>query len=74
MSSDEREQEIEKINKMTQVEMARLWRFAPVGHKYYTDEKLFRVFEKRFKQLGGFTVEISKEIGWENSGHPIPSS
>lgn len=74
MSSAEREEEIEKINKMTQVQMARLWRFAPVGHKYYADPVLFRVFEKRFKQLGGFTVEISKEIGWENSGHPIPSS
>jgi len=27
--------EIEVINKMSQLEMARLWRFAPSGHKYF---------------------------------------
>ncbi len=65
MSTAAQEEEIEKINKMTQTEMARLWRFALIGHKYHADPVLFRAFEKRFKSLGGFTVEISKEIGWE---------
>jgi hypothetical protein len=25
---------------------------------------LFEYFNKRFKELGGFTPEISKKIGW----------
>ncbi len=59
------EETIEKINHMTQTEMARLWRFAPSGHPYFDSSKpFFRVFEKRFKKLGGFTPEISKAIGW----------
>ena len=54
------------IPTMTQEEMARLWRFAPSGHPVF-DAKypLFEMFEKRFKELGGFTPEISKKIGWE---------
>jgi len=57
--------EIEKINKMSQMEMARLHRFAPSGHPYFdTTLPYSEVFEKRFKELGGFTPEISKAIGW----------
>jgi len=57
--------EIEKINNMTQMEMARLQRFAPSGHKYFDSSKpYFEIFSERFKELGGFTPAISKEIGW----------
>ena len=58
-------EETVKIHSMSQLEMARLWRFAPVGHPYF-DSNLphYEVFNKRFKQLGGFNAEISKEIGW----------
>ncbi len=64
------EEEIEKhkkdIDSMSQVEMARLHRFAPVGHVYFrADLPLYGYFEKRFKELGGMTPQISKEIGWE---------
>ena len=56
---------INKINNMTQVEMARLWRFSPVGHPYFNDRLPFHeIFKKRFEKLGGFTPEISKRIGW----------
>lgn len=57
---------MERINNMPQVEMARLWRFAPSGHEYF-DKTLpfFEVFNKRFKDLGGFTPEISKRLGFE---------
>ena len=59
------EKEIEKINQMSQIEMASLWRFAPSGHPYFDKTKpFFKVFDKRFKQLGGFTPTISKSLGW----------
>ena len=62
---DEERKEIEKINNMSQREMASLWRFAKSGHPYFDSTKpFFEVFEKRFKSLGGFTPEISKSIGW----------
>jgi hypothetical protein len=61
----EQEQEIEKINNMTHYQMCELWRFAPVGHPYF-DRRLpyYEVFRKRlFEHFGGFTPEISKELG-----------
>jgi len=57
--------EIEKINQMSQIEMASLWRFAPCGHIYFDSSKpYFKVFSKRYEELGGMTPEISKAIGW----------
>ncbi len=54
-----------EIDEMSQVEMARLWRFAPSGHPYFqNDLPLSEYFNARFKKLGGFTASISKEIGW----------
>jgi len=59
------QREIDIINKMTQREMASLRRFAPSGHPYFDKRKAFwKVFEKRFKELGGMTPAISKSIGW----------
>ena len=63
------EQEIddwkEKIAAMNQVEMARLWRFAPSGHPCFDSRlPLFEIFQDRFKKLGGMTPGISKSIGW----------
>lgn len=58
------ENEIEKINKMTRIEMAKLYRFAPIGHKYFDmDLPYHEVFKQRFEDLGGFSPEISKAIG-----------
>lgn len=52
----------ERIDGMSQLEMARLWRFAPAGHPYFdADLPLFDYFEARFR---GFTPEISKALGW----------
>lgn len=57
------ETEIQKINNMSQAEMAQLWRFAPAGHQYFDNTlPYFEIFNKRFKELGGFTPKISKEI------------
>jgi len=58
--------EILKIKSMTREEMAQLWRFAPTGHPYFdTTLPYHTVFESRFKELGEFSPEISKNIGWE---------
>lgn len=60
-----KEEIIEEINNMSHEEMARLWRFAPSGSIYFDRTKPFyKIFEKRFKELGGMTPEISKKIGW----------
>lgn len=54
-----------EINKLSHEEMARLWRFAPVGHKYFDNGKPYaNYFEERFQKLGGMTPEISKHIGF----------
>ena len=55
---------MDRIHDISHVEMARLWRFAPSGHPYFdTSLPYFEVFKKRFDELGGFTPEISKQIG-----------
>lgn len=66
MELTKEEKEIEKINSMSHVEMCRMWRFASAGHPYFDMTKPFhKVFEERlFKHFGGFTPEISKEIGY----------
>ena len=57
------QQLIERIKEMSQMEMARLWRFAPAGHPYFDKRLPFdEVFKKRFAELGGFTG-ISKTLG-----------
>lgn len=62
----EQEAEIEKINRMSHEDMARLWRHAPSGHIYFDLSKpYYEIFEHRFfNELGGFSTEISKKIGW----------
>lgn len=55
-----------RIDQMSQMEMAELWRFAPAGHAYFDRTlPLFEHFDKRFAALGRFTPAISKTIGWE---------
>lgn len=55
---------IDKINNMTQLEMAYLYRFAPIGHIYFDISLPFNdIFMKKFNKLGGWAPEISKQIG-----------
>ena len=62
--TDEEQKTIDEINQMSQEQMASLWRFAPSGHPYFDSTKpFFKVFDKRFKELGGFTPAISKALG-----------
>ena len=53
------------INNLSQIECAKLHRFAPSGHMYFDSTlPLYKVFNARFESLGGMTPEISKAIGW----------
>ena len=62
--TDEEKETIKRINQMTQMQMASLWRSASSGHPYFdTTKPYFKVFDKRFAELGGFTPAISKAIG-----------
>lgn len=57
----------DKIDTLTRYEMCKMWRFAPSGHLYFRGDypELYDHFAKRLKELGGFTPEISKSLGWE---------
>ena len=51
-----------RIDAMTRTEMASLWWFAPAGDPLFAGET-GEYFQKRFKELGGFSPQISKDIG-----------
>jgi hypothetical protein len=54
---------VAEIEALSQLEMARLWRFAPPGHPYFNKTlPYFEIFNNRFH---GFTPQISKRLGWE---------
>ena len=63
--TDREQADIEKINAMSREEMCRLWRFAKPGHPWFVSGTLqYEAFDRRFKELGGFSPEISKKLGW----------
>lgn len=65
MTEQEIQQWKDKIDKMSHLELANLWRFAPAGHPTCrTDLPIYEYFKNRFAKLGGMTPEISKELGW----------
>ena len=60
-----KQDEFEKIDSMSRYEMCRLWRFGGSGHIYFDGSKpYYKYFKKRFDELGGFSPEISKSLGW----------
>jgi hypothetical protein len=64
MTDQEIQQHLKDISELSQYEMCRLRRFAPCGHVYFrNDLPLWEAFDKRFRELGGFTPEISKSLG-----------
>lgn len=55
---------IAEINDLSHEEMARLWRFAKIGHAYFDNRLPYReVFMERWNSFGGMTTELSKRIG-----------
>ena len=54
-----------RIDAMSRYDMCRLWRFAEPGHPYFVSGSAeWEYFDKRFKELGGFSPEISKQLGF----------
>lgn len=60
------EKQKKEIDSMSQYSMASLHRFAPSGHPYFdiSNGDLSDYFTAKFKESGGMTSEISKELGW----------
>lgn len=64
MTEEEIQKHKDDIDKLSRLEMARMWRFTPSGHVYFQYGPVQEHFDKRFKELGGFSPSISKKIGW----------
>jgi hypothetical protein len=66
VTSDEIAAAKREIDAMSQLSMARLRRFAPVGHPYFDRRNgdLADYFDAKYKERGGMTVAISKELSW----------
>lgn len=59
---------LKAIEEMDHYHMCNLWRFAPSGSEIFfrSDLPTGEAFKKRlFEHFGGFTPEISKDLGWE---------
>jgi len=65
LSDEELVKYTHEINNMSQYGMAYLVRFADPGHPYFVNNEVYDIFSKRFRELGGMTPEISKQLGWE---------
>ncbi|MBN2591618.1 MAG: hypothetical protein JXA96_17260 [Sedimentisphaerales bacterium] len=58
------EERKKQIDPMSHYEMCHTWRFAKIGFWMVSGE-CGEYFKKRlFEDLGGFTPEISKSLGW----------
>ncbi len=51
------------IDKLSHWHMAHKWRFAPTGDPMLQGAE-GAYFQQRFKELGGMTPALSKELGW----------
>lgn len=51
-----------KIDNMTHFQMAHYWRTGPCFPVFHRDIPIFEHFDKKFRELGGFTPEINKQL------------
>lgn len=66
MTEEEIQKHKDDIDKLSREDMARAWRFHEPGHAYFVSgTEVQEYFDKRFKELGGFSPSISKKIGWD---------
>jgi hypothetical protein len=66
LSDAELQQWRDNIDKMSQMQMASLQRFAPSGHPVFDSQyPLYDYFQEKFKEKGGMTPSVSKSIGWD---------
>jgi len=52
------------IDGFTRYEMCRQWRFSGLGTFVYGP--VYEYWNSRFRELGGFSPEISKSLGWQS--------
>lgn len=52
------------VDGMSRYQMAEQIRFAPVGNRFMCGD-LGNYFMARFRELGGMTPGLSKQLGWE---------
>lgn len=52
-----------KIDNMTHEQICYAWRFSPSGDPLF-EGSAYLYLKAKFDRLGGFTPEISKNIGW----------
>lgn len=57
---------LEEVEKATHEQLARWYRFLPSGETT-EQQKIMERIEKRFKQMGGMTPEMSDKIGFGGS-------
>lgn len=57
------ENETQKIRAATHYDLAIAWRFAPSAHPWFSCERIYKEFKKRFDGFGGMTSQLSKLIG-----------
>ncbi len=55
---------IEEVNAASHEQMCSWWRFLPMA-KSEEELAIVKRVDERLTELGGFTAEISKAIGWE---------
>lgn len=53
----------DRIDKMSHLDMAKLYRFAPAGHIVFVNPTIYDHFIERFRSFGGMTPAISKAAG-----------
>jgi len=53
-----------EIDNMSHYEMCRVWRFAATGDRRIMGEAGQYFKQRLFDHFGGFTPEISKDLGW----------
>jgi len=54
------------VDKMTHIEMCSIWRFGKSGQKWTDNTNRISTYfsDRLFKHFGGFTPEISKQLGF----------
>ncbi len=57
---------IKEVNAASRFQICKWWRFLPSPKNKLQAEVNIRLAE-RFREVGGFTPEISKQIGWQHS-------
>ena len=56
-----------EIDSLTHFEMCRMWRFGKGNPEYFDARNPISTYftDRLFKHFGGFTPEISKQLGWK---------